>query len=67
MKRLIKRLNKALEDPQYRQGWISNLATSYTDAEDKYRATLGKKYLNMDDRRTIAYNAAYAFLRLLKG
>lgn len=69
MKRTIKRLNKALEDPNYRAGWIANIAMAYMDSESSYRNQNDKvnKYLNRDDRHIIANEAAESFLNMLKG
>ena len=67
MKRTIRRLNKALEDPDYRRGWTTNIAMAHIDAEDQYKAKTGKKYLNRSDRYLIANEAAENFLNLLKG
>ena len=67
MKRTIKRLNKALKDPVFRQGWISNIATCYIDAEKEYRESTGKNYINAFDRRLISRKAALGFINLLKG
>ena len=66
MKRTIRRLNKALEDPSYRRGWIANIAMAYIDCEDQYREFHGKSYLNREDRYKIANEAANNFLNLLK-
>ena len=67
MKRTIRRLNKALEDPVFRQGWISNIAQCYLDAEARYRDDTGKHYINEFDRRVISNDAARRFIHLLKG
>ena len=67
MKRTIRRLNKALEDPSFRQGWISNITMCYLDAEARYREDLGKHYINEFDRRIISHAAARSFINILKG
>ena len=67
MKRTIRRLNKALEDPAYRLGWISNMVQCHLDAEVDYKKLHGKTRLNKADRHVIANKAAYAFINLLKG
>lgn len=65
MKRTIRKLSKALEDPSYRQGWKSNIAMSYIDCERWYKEKHNKKYLNRVDRYAIADQAAENFLNLL--
>ena len=67
MEKVIKKLNKGLKDPDYRQGWISNIAMSYIDCERWYREENGKvgKYLNRQDRHAIANKSAEHFLTLL--
>jgi len=67
MKRTLKRLNRALEYPAYRQGWIANIAMCHMDTEDTYRERTGKKYLNRADRKIIANKAAEKFITLLAG
>lgn len=68
IREVIKQLNKELEDPEYRQGWIANIAMAHIDCERWYREKHGKigKYLNYKDRHTIANEAAEYFLTLLK-
>lgn len=65
----IKDLNKALEDKDYRQGWIANIAMAQIDNERWYREKHNKvgKYLNYKDRHAIANLGAEYFLKLLKG
>jgi len=69
MKETIKKLNKGLEDKEYKHGWISNIAMSYIDSERWYREKNNKigKYLNNNDKHAIANNAAIHFLSLLEG
>ena len=67
MKRTIRRLNKDLEDPVFRQGWVSNMVQCNNDAEDSYKKALNKTRINREDRRCIAVNAANRFIDLLKG
>jgi len=65
----IKDLNKALEDKDYRQGWIANIAMAQIDCERWYREKNNKvgKYLNNEDRHAIVNLGAERFLELLKG
>lgn len=65
----IKDLNKALEDKDYRQGWIANIAMAQIDCERWYMEKNNKvgKYLNYEDRHAIANLGAERFLELLKG
>ena len=67
MKEVIGKLNEGLKDPDYRQSWIANIAMAYIDSERWYRESNDKvgKYLNYNDRHTIANNAAAHFLDLL--
>ena len=67
MKRTIRRLNRALRDPDYRRGWAANIAMAYIETEEQYRSQTGKKYLSRADRHIIANKAADNFLNLLKG
>ncbi len=64
----IKNLNKALEDKDYRQSWVANIAMAQIDNERWYREKHNKigKYLNYKDRHTIANLGAEYFLGLLK-
>lgn len=63
----IKDLNKALEDKDYRESWIANIAMAQLDNERWYREKHNKigKYLNYKDRHAIANLGAEYFLRLL--
>mgnify|MGYP001053736064 CR=1 FL=1 len=65
----IKNLNKALEYEDYRQSWIANMAMAQIDCERRYREKNNKvgKYLNREDKHTIAKLGAERFLELLKG
>jgi hypothetical protein len=67
MESTIKKLNEALKDPEYRQGWIANIAMAQLDNERWYREENGKlgKRLNRMDKHTIANNAAEHFLNPL--
>jgi len=65
MKRVIRKLNRALQDPLHRQVWISNIATSYIDCERAYLEEHDKTYLNKVDKHIIAYRAAENFTNLL--
>jgi len=69
MKDVIKKLNEALEDPGYRQGWVANIAMAQIDCERWYREENNKvgKYLNYKDRLAISNKGAEYFLELLKG
>jgi len=53
------------KDPGYRYGWQANIAMAYKDNERWYMEKTGKKYLNKEDKHTIANNAANYFLDLL--
>jgi hypothetical protein len=37
MKEVIKKLNEGLKDPEYREGWIANIAMAQLDNERWYR------------------------------
>tara|TARA_R110000787_G_scaffold222910_1_gene331383 strand:- start:314 stop:586 length:273 start_codon:yes stop_codon:yes gene_type:complete len=67
MKEVIEKLNKGLKDPEYRQGWIANIAMAQIDCERWYREENNKvgKYLNATDRHAIANKGAEYFLELL--
>lgn len=67
MKEVIEKLNEGLKDPEYRQGWIANIAMAQLDSERWYREKQNKvgKYLNYKDRRVIANLGAEYFLELL--
>lgn len=67
MKETIEKLNEALKDPEYRYGWVSNIAMSYKDTEYWYRKKNNKvgKYLNRYDKHIIANEAAENFLKIL--
>jgi hypothetical protein len=67
MKALIKQLNEALKDPEYKQSWVSNIAMAQIDCERWYREEHSKvgKYLNYQDRVAIANKGAEYFLKLL--
>ena len=69
MEQTIKDLNKALEDKEYRQGWVANIAMAQLDNEHWYRKKNNKvgKYLNYKDKHAIANSGAEYFLKLLKG
>ncbi len=63
----VSTIDEALKDPEYRQGWIANIAMAHIDCERWYREENGKlsKRLNRMDKHTIANNAAEHFLNLL--
>jgi hypothetical protein len=67
MRDVIKKLTEGLKDPEYREGWIANIAMSQLDCERWYREKNGKvgKYLNRKDRHAIANLGAIRFLELL--
>jgi hypothetical protein len=67
MKEVIEKLNEGLKDPEYRQGWIANIAMAQLDNERWYREKHNKlgKYLNYKDRQAIANLGAEYFLELL--
>lgn len=67
MKQTLEQLKEALKDPEYRQGWIANIAMSQIDNERWYREEQNKvgKYLNRQDRHIIANKAAEDFVNLL--
>jgi hypothetical protein len=68
MQDTIKKLNEGLEDPEYRIGWVANIAMAQLDCERWYREENGKvgKYLNSKDRHAIANKGAEYFLKLLR-
>jgi len=67
MKEVIEKLNEGLKDPDYRIGWVSNIAMAQMDAEQSYRKKHNKvgKYLNYKDRHAIANQGAENFLKVL--
>jgi len=65
MKRTIRRLNKALEDPVFRQWWIDQFDKCHVNAESDYKALHEKTRLNAEDRRSIATGTALFFLKRL--
>jgi len=67
MKEVIDKLNERLKDPEYRQGWVANIAMSQLDNEHWYRKKHNKigKYLNKKDKHAIANLGAEYFLELL--
>ena len=56
IKETMDKLREGLKDPEYRQGWVSNIAMAHIDCERRYRESNQKvgKYLNFKDRHTIA-------------
>lgn len=60
-------LSKALRtDPEYRQGWVANIAMAYKDAESQYRDKHNLiTYLNKEHRHNIANQAAENFINQL--
>jgi len=67
-KKIIKKLNEKLRDPEYRYGWVSNIAMAYIDAEISYRVDnkLGRSTpLTLGDKHEIANTAANNFLAAL--
>lgn len=69
MKEVIEKLIIALKDPEYKQGWVANIAMAQLDNERWYREKHNKvgKYLNYKDRHAIANLGAEYFLELLSG
>ncbi len=67
MEKIITKLSKSLQDQDYRQGWVANIAMAQIDCERWYRERTGKigKYLNYQDRHAIANEGAEYFLKLL--
>jgi hypothetical protein len=64
----IKELRRTLKkDDGYYQSWQSNIAMAYMDAEAWHRARTKKKYLNHQDKHSIANEAADYFLANLMG
>lgn len=61
-------LNRELKDPEYRRSWVANIAMAQIDCERWYRRENNKvgKYLNRQDKLTIANKGAEYFLKLLK-
>lgn len=51
-------------DPEIKLGYVANIAMSFKDYEHHYRKSSGKRYLNRDDKHTIANNAAVNFMDL---
>lgn len=68
MEQVIKKLNEGLKDPEYRIGWVANIAMAQIDCERWYREENNKigKYLNYQDRLAIANKGAEYFLTLLE-
>jgi hypothetical protein len=58
---------QGIKDPEYKQGWIANIAMAQLDNERWYREKHNKvgKYLNYKDRHAIANLGAEYFLKLL--
>ena len=54
-----------LNDNSYRETWKSSIAMAYVDSVRWYKNKHNKKYLNSDDKHTIANEAAEHFLKLL--
>ena len=52
------------DDPDLKLGYVANIAMSFLDYEHHYRKSLGKRYLNRQDKHTIANNAAVNFMDL---
>lgn len=67
VKEVIRKLNEELKDPEYRQGWIANIAMAQIDYERWYREKHNKvgKCLNYNDRLAIANLGAGYFLDML--
>ena len=68
MKKLEKAINyllDALDDDDYKNSWVANIAMSYIDAEHWYKKKYGKKFLNNQDKLQIASDAALNFLNIL--
>lgn len=67
MKEVIEKLKERLKDPEYKQGWVANIAMAQLDNERWYREKHNKigKYLNYKDRLSIANLGAEYFLDLL--
>ena len=63
----IKDLNKSLENEEYRQGWIANIAMAQIDKENWYREKYNKigMLLSYEERHAIANLGAEYFLKLL--
>jgi len=58
-------LREAMKDDGYKIGWVANIAMAHIDCQRWYKEKTGKKYLNYQDRKQIATNAANYFLKLL--
>lgn len=66
IQKAILEITKQLKtDKEYRRSWSANIAMAYIDNEHWYKKKTGKKTLNMEDKHTIANNAAEHFLKLL--
>lgn len=67
MEETINKLSEALQDKEYRYGWVSNIAMAYVDAEENYKRENNKKgkYLNQSDKHIIANKAAENFINIL--
>ena len=61
---ILKITTQLKRDPEYREGWKSNIAMAYKDCEHWYKQRTGKKQLNKEDKHIIANNAAEHFLKL---
>tara|TARA_R110000796_G_scaffold48607_1_gene116429 strand:+ start:103 stop:315 length:213 start_codon:yes stop_codon:yes gene_type:complete len=60
-------LSRALKnDPEYRRGWVANIAMAYKDRESQYRKENNLiTYLNKEHRHKIANEAAENFINQL--
>lgn len=60
----IKALSHALKDPEYRLGWVANIAMAYLDNQRWYRDKNGIKgnQMSYKNRHAIANQAAEYFL-----
>jgi len=65
---IINKLTEALKEPEYRRGWVANIAMAYIDEEEKYREENNKRryHLSFQEKHKIANNAAERFLKILE-
>lgn len=56
--------NYIINDPEIKRGYIANIAMPFLDSEYNYRKKHKKKYLNREDKHTIANEAAEWFMNI---
>lgn len=58
-------VNELKADPDYRRGWVANIAMAFKDRVDQYKKENNKVYLDKVDFHIIANEAAEAFINTL--